>query len=414
MKTEEQNIAIGDKEKRKRKMLIIGGVILLFVILLVALWSHKKYAIKPAQKTRVIQDAGMSNKLKKQFTVNYEVKLSKQQKDIQRLNSQFVQFKKEKANGIYPHTQNNGSTKIKVINKQSTNRPFGRKQTKTVIARSKLKQYPPVPSGGIRGKYARYVGLNKGRNRSRNITRYVPLHNLIDVTESPKSQVSASQKQKSQNENKNKKKTISIPAGSFVSTILLNGLDAPTGGSGTGNPVPILMRVSGFVQLPNQWRSNLKNCFILGEAKGSLSSERVYIRVDKLSCVTPKGKRLTVAITGYVSGADGKVGLAGRVVSKQGAMLARTLVAGFLQGVGQAFQQSQQTISLSPLTGGSTTQANSLDTKTMMKMGIGGGVSKATEKLADFYMNMAKEMFPVIEIDSGRHATVILLSGVSL
>ena len=47
-------------------------------------------------------------------------------------------------------------------------------------------------------------------------------------------------------------------------------------------------------------------------------------------------------------------------------------------------------------------------------MGIGGGVSKATEKLADFYMNMAKDMFPVIEIDSGRHATVILLSGVSL
>lgn len=412
MQTEEQNIAIGDKEKRKRKILIIVGVVLVFIVLLVALWSHKKYAIKPAPKTKIIQDSGMSNKLKKQFAVNYEVKLSKQQKDIQRLNSQFVQFKKEKANGTY--TQNNAAKHIEVINKQATNRPFGGgKQTKTVIARSKLKRYPPAQGGGIRGKYARYVGLNKGRNR-RNTTRYVPLHNLIDVTESPKSQVSTAQKQKSQNGNKNKKKTISIPAGSFVSTILLNGLDAPTGGSGTGNPVPILMRVSGFVQLPNQWRSNLKNCFILGEAKGSLSSQRVYIRVDKLSCVTPKGKRLTVAVTGYVSGADGKVGLAGRVVSKQGAMLARTLVAGFLQGVGQAFQQSQQTISLSPLTGGSTTQASSLDGKTMLKMGIGGGVGKATEKLADFYMNMAKEMFPVIEIDSGRHATVILLSGVSL
>ena len=96
--------------KKKKNLIIV-----ILAIFLVSLFAAALYAIKPAQTTRVIQDAGMSNKLKKQFTVNYEVKLSKQQKDIQRLNSQFVQFKKEKAGNAASPLHQYPNTTIKPI-----------------------------------------------------------------------------------------------------------------------------------------------------------------------------------------------------------------------------------------------------------------------------------------------------------
>jgi conjugal transfer pilus assembly protein TraB len=46
--------------------------------------------------------------------------------------------------------------------------------------------------------------------------------------------------------------------------------------------------------------------------------------------------------------------------------------------------------------------------------GAAQGLSNSTKMLAQFYLDMAKEMFPVIEIDAGRRVTIILVHGVEL
>jgi hypothetical protein len=140
-----------------------------------------------------------------------------------------------------------------------------------------------------------------------------------------------------------------VPSGSFFRAALLGGLDAPTGGQAQSNPHPVLMRVQDNAFLPNRYRFRIRECFALGASYGDISAERAYIRLESLSCVRHDGRAIDVPVKGYVVGEDGKAGMRGRLVSKQGQVLANALLAGIGAGIGQAFQQSATTVSTSPL-----------------------------------------------------------------
>lgn len=195
-----------------------------------------------------------------------------------------------------------------------------------------------------------------------------------------------------------------FPAGSFFRIVLLNGVDAPTGMKGKAIPTPVLGRVLSASILPNGYKANLKGCFVIGDAKGDLSSQRVYIRVTKLSCVTKTGKILQKSMTGYVNGEDGKTGFIGRVVSREGAVLARVLFAKFVEGLGNAFKQSTFTTSISPL---GTTQT--IDPNEATKAAVYSGISGAAKELSDYFLELADQIFPVVEVNAGRQGDVIIL-----
>lgn len=201
----------------------------------------------------------------------------------------------------------------------------------------------------------------------------------------------------------------SIPAGAFTSAILLNGLDAPTGGLAKTNPIPVLMLLLNNGTLPNRFQSRAKHCFVTGAGYGDLSAERAYIRLEKLSCVMHDGKLLDADVEGYIAGEDGKNGLRGIVISKQGQMIARALFAGLASGMGQSLSQSYSSVSTSPL--GSVQTVNPSE---VAQAGVASGVGKALDKIADFYIARANELYPVVEVDSNRRGDVILNKRVSL
>jgi conjugal transfer pilus assembly protein TraB len=200
-----------------------------------------------------------------------------------------------------------------------------------------------------------------------------------------------------------------IPSGSFSRAVLLGGLDAPTGGQAQRNPQPVLLRLSDNAVLPNHFRARIKECFVVGAGYGDVSSERAYVRTESLSCVTRDGQAIDVPIKGYVTGEDGKAGLRGRLVSKQGQILANALVAGIASGIGHAFQQNSTTFSVSPL--GST---SNVDSGRQLEAGLGTGVGRALDRLASYYINLAEKVFPVIEVDAGRTVDVVITQGVAL
>jgi len=200
-----------------------------------------------------------------------------------------------------------------------------------------------------------------------------------------------------------------LPSGSFVSGILLSGLDAPAGVNASKEPHPVLIKLSDLAVLPNRFRFDMRDCFIIGEGYGDLSSERAYIRTTTLSCVRNDGSSVDVPLKAFVAGEDGKVGLRGRVVSKQGQFLAKALVAGFAEGMANVLQLSASTVSVSPL--GAT---ETINPGQVVKAGAMGGASRALERLAQHYIDMAERLFPVIEIDAGRKAEVVVLKGMPL
>lgn len=197
-----------------------------------------------------------------------------------------------------------------------------------------------------------------------------------------------------------------LPSGSFIPGTLLSGLDAPAGVNSSKEPHPVLIKLTDLAVLPNRFRFDIKDCFIVGEGYGDLSSERAFVRTTTLSCVRADEGSIDLPLKGFVAGEDGKVGLRGRVVSKQGQFLARALVAGFAEGLSDVFSLSASTVSVSPL--GTT---RSFDPDEALKAGAFSGVGRAMERLAQHYIEMAQRVFPVIEIDAGRKVDVVVLQG---
>ena len=200
-----------------------------------------------------------------------------------------------------------------------------------------------------------------------------------------------------------------LPSGSFVRAVLLAGLNAPTGGQAQSNPHPVLLRLVDHAQLPNQFRLKAKDCLIVGSGYGDLSSERAYIRTESLSCVSANGEALDMPIKGYVAGEDGKAGVMGRLITKQGQVLANALIAGIGSGLGQAFKQSATTTSVSPLGTTSTVKEGE-----ELKAGLSSGVGKAMDRLAQYYISLAEKLYPVIEVDAGRMVDVVITKGAML
>lgn len=199
---------------------------------------------------------------------------------------------------------------------------------------------------------------------------------------------------------KEKDKILRIPMG-FAKGITLSGSDFPTLQYGRNNPHPIFISLASKEILANNKKLNLKECFIIGSGWGELSSERAYILLDKISCNTKDGRLLEAQVKGWIMDDDGKVGLRGRLVTKQGAYLGKSVIAGFLSGISRILSASATTVQISPV--GTTSTIKPEDA---LKVGMYSGIGSATERLAKFYEKMAEEIFPVIEVNGGRRVVI--------
>ena len=201
-----------------------------------------------------------------------------------------------------------------------------------------------------------------------------------------------------------------MPAGSMVEAVLMNGMDAPTSAVSQKNPVPAVMRVKSDAILPNHFTHDIKECFVLVSGFGVMSSERAQLRTETYSCIRENGQVLEGKLDGYVVGEDGRVGARGRLVSKQGSLIAKSLAAGVLAGIGQAVTPTNvPQLNLNP---SSYVQTQRTDASTVAETGVARGLSDASKAAARFYLEIAREMTPVVEIDAGRKLTIVLIKGV--
>ena len=196
-----------------------------------------------------------------------------------------------------------------------------------------------------------------------------------------------------------------IPAGSFVRVAMLNGADAPTGGQAQSNPLPIALHVLDTANLANKYKLDIRDCRFVAAAWGDLSSERMMGRTDTLTCIID-GETVEMQVKGQIIGEDGKAGVRGRLVTKQGQVLANALLAGIASGIGKAFQQSATTTSTSALGQTSTIQPGDVG-----RAAIGSGVGNAGTALEQYYLKAADKLFPVIETDGGRTVEVLITKG---
>ena len=204
-----------------------------------------------------------------------------------------------------------------------------------------------------------------------------------------------------------------IPAGSYVKGVLLSAVDASVGVNVASDPQPVVMRLLGDGRLPNNACSHMKRCHITGSAVGDLSSERVFIRLEKMSCVDTRTQMISETdVHGYVTSEDGKNGLAGVVVDRSGRMISGAVLSGLLGGASSFLQNwataKQNEITTSRL--GDRGVQNNVLSSDFVKGGA-QGVSNAFDKLADYYIKRAEQLQPVVQVNPGRVVNIVFSKG---
>lgn len=204
-------------------------------------------------------------------------------------------------------------------------------------------------------------------------------------------------------------RTIYLPPG-FMKARLLTGIDALASHDATTNPEPIIARVQAPAVLPNDVKANLAGCFVIGNATGSLAKERVEVQLVSISCVDfDEHAVVDQPIKGFFVDADGKKGLSGKVVTRAGATLARSFIAGTIAGIAQTVEGTFGDVSTSAL--GSV---RTLDAGDAAKSGVAGGLSRSSDKLTDFYLDLARQAGPVVEVGAAKDVVVVIQEGLAL
>jgi conjugal transfer pilus assembly protein TraB len=197
-----------------------------------------------------------------------------------------------------------------------------------------------------------------------------------------------------------------VPAGTTVPAIMLSGADASAAVTSPHNPNPMIFRIIEKGTLPNHKTSHLKDCTVLAQVVGDISSERGEINIEKMSCVFPNNQIIDPKVEGWVFGRDGKYGVRGRPVWREGKLLQRAFAAGALSGISEGISQSYTTNSISPLGNTQTTNNGKI-----LQVGAARGAGKAMDKLADYNIQRAEQYHPVIQISPGDVVDIVFKEG---
>jgi conjugal transfer pilus assembly protein TraB len=202
-----------------------------------------------------------------------------------------------------------------------------------------------------------------------------------------------------------------VPAGAYAPAIIISGVDASVGISSQSDPRPVLLRVNGpavsSIYEGNVQKADISGCIITGAASGDLSSEKVYVQLIKMTCGKPGNKLAEIMVKGYLAG-QGKSGIRGNVISREGDFITKSFLAGLIGGFGQGL--SAKVAPPLNFSNGLTTQGT-LSTGDVINRGIGEGVSTSSQKTQDYLINRAEQYQPVVSIPSGIDVEVVFVDG---
>ncbi|MDZ7583283.1 MAG: TrbI/VirB10 family protein [Thiobacillus sp.] len=403
---------------RKKQLMMAGGVGAMIVgVALAAAWfadsgsnkSDQAPVDKPEQVSLNLAVPGQQLNDKDVWRANEASKIEALNKEIAAIKQNMVNSP-QSSDGAMQGTAGAGINEVPMPPPAAVIQPGGNLRPLQPMGSAALPPPPPPPSGRP-GQFAQ-PGMDPNAPMQPVVKRAFTLEVSDSTVASPAAPQAQPQAASMSSAPAKEEKTSAenyLPAGTFMRVVLLAGLDAPTGGQAQNNPHPILMRVLDPAQLPNRYMADMKDCVVTANGYGDISSERAYIRTDRLSCIDQKGGAVDVSLKGYVAGEDGKAGMRGRLVSKQGQALANAFLAGIGSGIGQAFKESSSTVSTSPL--GSTSTVT--DGKEL-QAGLASGVGSAMSQLSKYYIKLAEQVFPVIEVDGGRVVDVVLTRGQSI
>jgi conjugal transfer pilus assembly protein TraB len=201
-----------------------------------------------------------------------------------------------------------------------------------------------------------------------------------------------------------------IPAGTSVKALLVGSVDAPCGVYSATDPQPVKLRILDDGHLPGAVRARLRGGIVIASAYGDISTERVYMRLERLTQVKPNGDFMETVVTGYVSGEDGRYGVRGNVVDRSGHLIGSAAFSGFFSGVSTFLQATVNAQNVRDATCGLPNDIR----WDLVKEGCTSGASNALDMLSDYYIRRAEQIQPVLQVNAGRVVDITFTHGADL
>ena len=205
-----------------------------------------------------------------------------------------------------------------------------------------------------------------------------------------------------------------LPPNSYAPARVIVGVDASAGVSSQTDPLPVVLRITGPA------RSVMKNgkilttritgCVVNGAARGDLSSEKVYVKLAKMTCDQPGGRVAVSEVKGFISFA-GKSGVRGRVVSREGSLISQALLAGIIGGFGRGFSANANSV-FSGVTTNASGERSKLSGGDILGGGLGQGAGDAADTVSKYLIERAEQYQPVVEMPTGIDVEIVFLDGV--
>ena len=197
-----------------------------------------------------------------------------------------------------------------------------------------------------------------------------------------------------------------LPTGSHVKARIVSGVEA-----NAREPYPVLLQLDYAFTGPNKTRIDLSHCFMIAKARANLSTERVMMETENLSCVRDDGEHFKREAKGYVAGDDNTFGATGTYISKQGQVLLAAVLASIAKNAGQAIADAQKTTSV--LGADKAATASNITGSKAAFVG-GSALVDGGAMVAQWYLDQAKELLPSIGVGSGQDVFVVMLDSIKI
>lgn len=208
-----------------------------------------------------------------------------------------------------------------------------------------------------------------------------------------------------------------LPPNSYAPARVLVGVDAAAGVASQTDPLPVVLRITGPARsVVNRGRlltTRIEGCIVNGAARADLPSEKVYVKLARMTCDQPGGRVAVSEVKGFLS-FGGKAGVRGRVVSRDGPIVQQALIAGIVGGFGRGFAANANSVFAGPRISvdGDDDDETQLSTGDIIKGGLGQGVGDAADTVSKYLIERAEQYQPVIEMATGIDVDIVFLDGV--
>jgi conjugal transfer pilus assembly protein TraB len=215
---------------------------------------------------------------------------------------------------------------------------------------------------------------------------------------------------------KHKKIGSYIPAGSYVEAKMISGVDAGIGMTAEADPRQVLLRITGKLISAGYGKhylttDKLMGCIVQCQAVGDLSSEKAYLKPVVMTCAKDKESIIEIPVKGYVS-SNGKVGIRGEIVSREGDLVAKSFLAGVIGGVGSGASQFYEPGTA--ISNGFAVKTGNESVKNILGTGLGKGINDSSSRLSDYLIKRAEQYQPVISINEGVSVDLVFQEGFSM